>query len=170
MSKDEELQQAITQTASQLVHDAMAKGLQLGTAESCTAGLVVAAIADIPGASAILKGGIVSYAIAVKQAILGVSKDIFETPELGAVSAECAQQMADGAVKALSCDVAVSVTGIAGPGGAEPGKPVGTVWFGLSSSQMARSLCCHFDGDRMMVRRQAVLQALQLLLEAVHES
>ena len=79
MSKDEELQQAITQTASQLVHDAMAKGLQLGTAESCTAGLVVAAIADIPGASAILKGGIVSYAIAVKQAILGVSKDIFET-------------------------------------------------------------------------------------------
>lgn len=169
MSKDEELQQAITQAASQLVHDATAKGLQLGTAESCTAGLVVASIADIPGASVILKGGIVSYAITVKQAILGVSKDIFETPELGAVSVECAQQMANGAVKALSCDVAVSVTGIAGPGGAEPGKPVGTVWFGLSSSQMVRSLCCHFDGDRMMVRKQAVLQALQLLLEAVHE-
>lgn len=165
-----ELEQHIVATASQVVHEARDKKLWLGTAESCTAGLVAASIADIPGASSILKGGIVSYTIEIKERLLGVPHSIFEVPELGAVSSECAEAMAAGARRTLTCDIAVSVTGIAGPGGAEPGKPVGTVWCGLSSSKKNLTQLHHFAGDRQAVRKQASLQALLLLLDAVRAS
>lgn len=138
-------------------------GVTLGCAESCTGGLVSGALTAVPGSSDVVRGGVVSYAIDVKRAVLGVADEVLDDPALGAVSAQCAEQMAIGARRVLGCDVAVSVTGIAGPGGEEPGKPVGTVWFGLSSAAGTRSVLRTFGGDRASVRLQAVAQALELL-------
>jgi nicotinamide-nucleotide amidase len=136
-------------------------GLTVGTAESCTGGLVAGALTAVPGSSAVVLGGVVSYACSVKHSVLGVGQDVLDG--VGAVSRECACQMAEGARRVLSSDVAVSVTGIAGPGGAEPGKPVGTVWFGLATPRGAKARLCHLEGDRDEVRRAAVLEALALL-------
>ena len=157
----------ISDKATELVSVAADAHLTVGTAESCTGGLVSGAITAISGSSAVLRGGIVSYAIEVKADVLGVSPDILDNPALGAVSGECAMMMAEGARRVLSCDIAVSVTGIAGPGGAEPGKPVGTVWFGVASCLGSFAECHHFDGSREMVRAQAVLVALGLAIEEI---
>lgn len=146
------------------------RGVTLGCAESCTGGLVSGSLTAVSGSSAVVRGGVVSYAIPVKREVLGVSPVILDDPRLGAVSSECASQMAEGARHVLNCDVAVSVTGIAGPGGEEPGKPVGTVWFGLATSQETHTSLNHFDGDRAHVRYQAVLRALELLREGVMET
>lgn len=141
--------------------------LTVGCAESCTGGLVSGALTAIAGSSAVVRGGVVSYAIPVKHEVLGVSREVLDTPGLGAVSCECAQQMAFGARRVLKSDVAVSITGIAGPGGAEPGKPVGTVWFGLDWGGGAHQQVMLFSGDRDAVRRKAVLCALRLLHEGL---
>ena len=134
-----------------------------------TGTLVSACLTAVPGSSDVVRGGVVSYAVAVKRAVLGVSCEVLEDPALGAVSRECAEQMAAGARRVLGCDVAVSVTGIAGPGGAEPGKPVGTVWFGVSASCGASSRLELFAGGRDEVRHAAVRTAIRLLREAVME-
>lgn len=155
--------------AHALVAEATQAGVTLGTAESCTGGLVAGTITSVPGSSEALLGGVVSYALSVKEAVLGVSSEVLDTPGVGAVSPECAAQMAEGARKVLSCDIAVSVTGIAGPGGAEEGKPVGTVWFGLATPAGTRCVHQLFDGDRNEVRAQAVTRALGLLREGVME-
>ena len=110
---------------------------------------------------------VVSYAISVKKSVLGVEDWIFEDDTLGAVSAPCAEQMSLGACRALGCDAVVSTTGIAGPTGAEPGKPVGTVWFGLCVNGKTSSAVMYFDGNREQVRKQATLHALHLLHEAI---
>lgn len=149
--------------AEKLVREATASGKTVGTAESCTGGLVAAAITAVPGSSAALRGGIVSYAIPVKHAVLGVAYDVLDAPGIGAVSSECAGQMCQGARRVLECDVAVSITGIAGPGGEEPGKPVGTVWFGVTDGTDVHTECHLFSGDRAAVRRKAVACALGLL-------
>lgn len=146
------------------------RGLTIGTAESCTGGLVCACLTSVPGSSDVVLGGVVSYAIPVKREVLGVSGEVLDDPALGAVSAECASQMADGARRVLGCDVAVSVTGIAGPGGEEPGKPVGTVWFGVCAPGVAKSTCLLFEGDRADVRHLAARQAVRMLREGVMES
>lgn len=159
----------ILEAARDLVAEASAAHLTCGCAESCTGGLVSGAITAIPGSSVVLRGGVVSYAIAIKQSVLGVSKGILDDPILGAVSEPCALQMCEGARRVLGSDVAVSVTGIAGPGGEEPGKPVGTVWFGLCFGEQSRAERCLFDGDRDEVRRAAVLHALGLLREGITE-
>ena len=117
-----------------------------------------------------MRGGVVSYAIPVKHEVLGVSQQVLDEPGVGAVSSECARQMAEGARRVLGCDVAVSLTGIAGPGGEEPGKPVGTVWMGLSTTAGVRSELHRFDGDRAQVRSAAVARALELLCEGLVES
>ena len=161
--------ESILELASSLVRCATEGGVTVGCAESCTGGLVSAAITAVPGSSVPMRGGVVSYAIPVKHEVLGVDDAILDEPSLGAVSAECASQMAIGARGVLGCDVAVSVTGIAGPGGAEPGKPVGTVWFGLSTPLGTRAKLCLFEGDRNEVRRQAVMEALGLLREGTME-
>ena len=145
-------------------------GLTVGAAESCTGGLVTGSLTAVPGSSSVVRGGVTSYAIAVKRAVLGVSSDVLDAPGVGAVSSECASQMAEGARRVLGCDVAVSVTGIAGPGGEEPGKPVGTVWMGLATPRGVRSELNHFSGDRAQVRSLAVERALQLLCEGIVES
>lgn len=159
----------VAQKAQLLVAEARRLGQTMGCAESCTGGLVSAAITSVPGSSEVLLGGVVSYAPAVKHAVLGVAQEILDAPGLGPVSEPCALQMSEGARRLLSCDVAVSVTGIAGPGGEEPGKPVGTVWFGISSNRGSRSSLCQFDGTRDQVRLQAVAHALSLLYEEIVE-
>ncbi len=150
-----------TSLAAEVLDLARAKGLTVGTAESCTGGLVEAALTAIPGSSDVVMGAVGSYACSVKSALLGVSEQTLA--EHGAVSSECASEMACGARSALGCDVSVSVTGIAGPGGAVPGKPVGTVWFGVSSGDSVRTECEHFTGDRNQVRLQSVMKALEML-------
>ena len=115
----------------QVVLDALkARGLTLGTAESCTGGLIAKRITDLPGASAVFRGGVVSYANEVKAAVLGVPRELLD--EKGAVCAEVAKAMAEGARKALGCDLALSVTGVAGPDSDERGSPVGLVYTALA--------------------------------------
>jgi nicotinamide-nucleotide amidase len=127
--------------------------------------LVAARITSVPGASAVFLGGVVSYANEVKREVLGVPQEVLERE--GAVSSGCAEAMADGARGLLKADVAVSVTGIAGPDGGTPDKPVGLVCFGVASKTSARTEQCLFKGDREAVRRQAAEHALALLSEAV---
>lgn len=133
----------------------------IGTAESCTGGLISGTLTHIPGSSAVVAGGIVSYSNEVKKSHLGVLESTLA--QHGAVSEEVACQMAKGARDALGVDTAVAVTGIAGPGGAVPGKPVGTVWIGLSDANMTFAKLYHFEGDRERVRAQTVHEALRLV-------
>lgn len=156
--------------AERALEAARAAGVTLGCAESCTGGLVSGSLTAVAGSSDVTRGGVVSYAIPVKREVLGVPAEVLDDPRLGAVSAECAEAMARGARRVLGCDVAVSVTGIAGPGGEEPGKPVGTVWFGLAGPGGTRSVLCRLEGDRAQVRLGAVLQALELLREGSVEA
>ena len=150
--------------AAEVLEAARARGLTLGTAESCTGGLVEGALTAVPGSSDVVMGAIGSYACSVKRAVLGVSDEVLDS--VGPVSPECAAEMARGARRALGCRVSVSVTGIAGPGGAEPGKPVGLVWFGVSGPAGERTESVTFPGDRSEVRLRAVMHALGLLREA----
>ena len=138
-------------------------GKTLVTAESCTGGGIGAVLTAVPGSSEVYKGGIISYSNAVKHDMLGVSLDVLST--YGAVSEPVAIAMADGARRLLSADIAVSVTGLAGPGGDEFGHPVGTVYIGYSSAERTFVKECYFKGDRESVRKQAVETALKLILE-----
>ena len=137
-------------------------GKTLATAESCTGGGIGAALTAVPGSSAVYKGGIISYTNWVKANLLGVPEELLET--LGAVSAPVAEAMAVGARKALQADVAVSVTGLAGPGGDEFGNPVGRVYIGYADEKLSTSREFTFEGDREAVRQQAVEEALKLIL------
>lgn len=150
-----------------LVREGSSHGVTVGTAESCTGGLVAGAVTAIPGSSEVIRGGVVSYAIPVKHDVLGVSWDILDAPGVGAVSSECAAAMCEGARRVLGCDLAVSVTGIAGPGGAEPGKPVGTVWFGLATPAGTHTERHLLSGGRDEVRTKAVRVAVGLLLGGI---
>ena len=137
-------------------------GKTLATAESCTGGGIGAALTAVPGSSAVYKGGIISYTNWVKANLLGVPEELLET--VGAVSAPVAEAMAVGARKALQADVAVSVTGLAGPGGDEFGNPVGRVYIGYADEKLSTSREFTFEGDREAVRQQAVEEALKLIL------
>ena len=150
--------------AEKLVEILKAQGLVCATAESCTGGGVGSAITSVPGSSEVFAGGVVSYSNAVKRDVLGVSQESLD--RCGAVSAEVASEMASGARRLLKADIAVSVTGIAGPGGGTKEKPVGLVWFGISSDGGTRTEKVIFAGDRGRVREQAVLHALGMLTVA----
>ena len=153
-------------TAEKLVKALIEKKLTCATAESCTGGGVGYAITGVAGSSAVFWGGIISYDNSVKRDILGVPAEVLETK--GAVSSECAAAMAEGARRHLKTDLAVSITGIAGPGGGSPEKPVGLVWFGLASKAGTTAEKKIFPGDREAVRTAAIEYALTLLLgEAV---
>ena len=138
-------------------------GKTLCTAESCTGGGIGCAITSVPGSSAVYKGGIVSYSNEIKMNLLKVSED--DLRKHGPVSAVVAKAMAVGARDALSADIAVSVTGLAGPGGDEYGNAVGTVFVGYADAACTLTKEFHFSGDREYVRKQAISQALQLILE-----
>ena len=142
------------------------RGLQLVTAESCTGGWIGKVLTDIPGSSAWYAGGVVSYSNALKQSLIGVRAQTLAAQ--GAVSEATAREMAAGALTSLGGHVAIAVTGIAGPDGGQPSKPVGTVWFAWASRraegialQVAHEL---LSGDRDAIRRAAVDRALQEIL------
>ena len=157
------------QSLSQRVVDtARDKGVTLATAESLTGGGIGSAITAIPGSSDVFLGGITSYANEAKCDVLGVQADTLEN--FGAVSEQCALQMAEGARAQLNADIAVSVTGIAGPGGAVPGKPVGTVWMGVATPSDCTATLFTFEGDREDVRKQTVSSALEGLIAAIEQS
>lgn len=142
-----------------------AKKLTLATAESCTGGLVAAALSEIPGSSLVLDRGFVTYSNEAKQQMLGVTPATIDV--YGAVSRECAEEMAKGALAHASVDLAVSITGIAGPTGAVPGKPIGLVYFCAASRSGGLIVQDRKYGDigRSNVRRESVLQALAMLRE-----
>lgn len=141
------------------------KSLTVATAESCTGGLVAAALSELAGSSAVLDRGFVTYSNTAKQQMLGVVPATIEF--YGAVSKECAEEMAKGALAHASVSLAVSITGIAGPTGAVPGKPIGLVYF-CAASRSGRVIaqdCRWGDIGRSQVRRCSVLQALRMLCE-----
>jgi nicotinamide-nucleotide amidase len=136
------------------------RGYRLATAESCTGGLVAARISDIPGASDVLAGGVVAYANEVKTAELGVSEGLLA--EHGAVSAEVAEAMAAGVRERLGVDVGIAVTGVAGPGGGTPEKPVGLVYLHVSTPDGGEGRSFSLPGDRATIRSRATVSALHL--------
>ena len=139
------------------------QGKSLVTAESLTGGGIGACLTSVSGASAVYKGGVISYTNAVKHEVLGVSLQTLEVH--GAVSCQTAEEMAVGVRKLLKADVAVSVTGLAGPGGDEYGNPVGTVCIGYSDAAKFFAVKRHFEGDRESVRRQTIQAALEVILD-----
>ena len=139
------------------------RGKTLVSAESLTGGGIGAALTAVPGSSEVYKGGIISYTDAVKEAVLGVPKEILE--RYGAVSQWTAGHMASGVRKKLDADVAVSVTGLAGPGGDEYGNPVGTVFIGYEDAKHSVVQHFVFSGSREEVRNQTIRAALELILE-----
>ena len=139
------------------------QGRTLVTAESCTGGGIGAALTAVPGSSAVYKGGIISYVNAVKAELLKVDPCMLD--EIGAVSAPVAEAMATGVRQLLCADVAVSVTGLAGPGCDDYSNPVGTVYIGYSDNFHTISVRYLFSGNREQVREQAVKAALELILK-----
>jgi len=140
------------------------KGLTIAVAESCTGGLLASRITDVPGSSAYFRGGIVAYTNTVKETILGVPKDVLSVH--GAISSECAREMALGALRVFGADLALATTGIAGPDGGTEGKPVGLVYISLAARDgtlMLRRL--RFDGARKENKWSTTEAAFQLLLE-----
>ncbi len=143
-----------------------ARGLTLSTAESCTGGLIAAALTAIPGSSATVLAGYVTYSNEAKARMLGVPPDVLAA--VGAVSKEVARHMAEGALRDSGADVAVSCTGIAGPGGATAGKPVGLVFIGRARRGMGTEVERHvFPGDRGAVRAATVDAAFALIRRAI---
>ncbi len=138
-------------------------GRTLATAESCTGGLVGAALTAVPGSSEVYKGGIVSYWSEIKQSLLNVPRELLKT--VGPVSASVAMAMAEGAGKALEADIAVSVTGLAGPGGDDFGNPVGTVYIGYWDAYTWTAEEFRFSGSREEVRLQSARKALEMILK-----
>lgn len=156
---DAELQTLIHEIAEWL----QARRLTLVTAESCTGGWIAKLATDVAGSSSWFDCGMVAYSYEAKQALLAVRPQTLE--QQGAVSRECVTEMVSGALIHSGANIAVAVTGIAGPGGGSDDKPVGTVWIGWKRrGGYARAEVFHFDGDREAVRRQTVAMALRGLM------
>ena len=152
----------LIRAAAVLLDAFRAEGKRVVTAESCTGGLILAALTEVPGSSSVVDRGFVTYSNEAKAEMLGVPMQLIQA--VGAVSAEVAHHMAAGALTRSRADVAVSVTGVAGPGGGSADKPVGLVWFGLAvRGKEARTRRKVFDGDRAAIRHASVLHALALL-------
>ena len=151
--------------ARQIIRLATKKGVTLCTAESLTGGMVAARLTGAAGASQVLLGGIVSYDPRVKHELLGVRQEVIER---GVVSEACSRQMALGAKERLGADIAVSCTGLAGPGGGTAQTPVGTVFLGIAGKKGIRALEMHFSGGRKSVRRRTAAMALRLLWDEVN--
>ncbi len=137
--------------------------LTLAVAESCTGGLIGHRLTNVPGSSDYFLGGVVAYAYDAKERVLGVSHNTLY--DHGAVSEETAQEMARGARRTLGADVGIAVTGIAGPGGGLPGKPVGLTWIALSARDFDRAEHFVWDGDRLTNKEKSAEAALEMLKE-----
>ncbi|NNF41409.1 MAG: nicotinamide-nucleotide amidohydrolase family protein [Woeseiaceae bacterium] len=159
--------EALYTLSSTLVTALASAGKTVTTAESCTGGWLAKAITDIPGSSAVFAYGLVSYSNGAKESLLGVDAGTLQ--EHGAVSADVVLQMANGALRVSAADIAVAVSGVAGPSGGSEEKPVGTVWFAWAVKGRlgvkTDTQCMHFSGDRDTVRRQTVMRALHGLIE-----
>jgi len=158
-------QDAIATLAEVLVNELVVAGKTVATAESCTGGWIAKSITDIPGSSQCFAYGVVSYSNGAKESVLGVNPLTLYAH--GAVSDETVREMAQGVMGLSGADIAVAVSGIAGPGGGSEEKPLGTVWFGLAmrsqGNVVTEALCRQYSGDREAVRRQAVVFALEEL-------
>lgn len=151
--------------AEELLEACRTRGVKIVTAESCTGGLIAATLTAIAGSSDVMDRGFVTYSDVSKTALLGVPPGVIAS--VGAVSEPVARRMAEGALARAAADLAVAVTGIAGPTGGSEEKPVGLVWFGLASRRRATASVRYvFKGDRTAVRRATVAQALLLLRAA----
>ncbi len=144
------------------------RGLKLAIAESCTGGLIADRVTDAPGSSDYFIGGFVAYAYEAKVATLGVSWDTLQ--KFGAVSRETVLEMARGARKALGADIALSVSGIAGPAGGLPEKPVGTTWIGLVAPDFERAEVFYWKGNRRENKQQSADAALNMLIEYLEKT
>ena len=150
-----------------LVASLSALSLSLGTAESCTGGAIASSIVSVPGASRVFRGGVVAYDPEVKCALLGVPAEMIS--RFGVVSHEVASAMAEGARSALSSSLAVSTTGVAGPGGGTPETPVGRVFIGVSGEKGTKVYAETFSGDRAAIRRAASDAAISHLLSYLED-
>jgi len=150
--------------AARLVAACMARGLTVATAESCTGGLVTHLLTEVPGSSACLRGGVVAYADEVKRDVLRVPAEVLAAH--GAVSAQVALAMAEGARAVLGTDLAVSVTGVAGPGGGTPAKPVGLTYVAVAGPDGTEVERHQWTGDRTANKRASAEAALRLLARA----
>lgn len=150
-----------------LVNKLKEKNLTLSCAESCTGGLIAKSITDVSGCSSVFYGGVVSYDNIVKMGVLGVKEETLKAH--GAVSYQTAEEMASGVKRACSTDIGISTTGIAGPGGAVPGKPVGTVYIGIAINDTVESarLDLGSENSRDTIRQNAVSELLTRLLEKI---
>jgi nicotinamide-nucleotide amidase len=161
--------ESIRKLAEALVKELNESGKAVATAESCTGGWVAKAITDIPGSSAVFGYGIVSYANGAKESIIGVQNQTLE--EHGSVSAEVVEEMAQGTLHLSGADIAVAVSGVAGPDGGTKKKPVGMVWFAWAVRDGADALvdtkCEQFSGDRELIREASVAYALQGVRERI---
>jgi len=156
-----------TPLAADVIRSFAARGLTLAVAESLTGGLVVAELVSIPGASAVVRGGVVAYATELKHDLLGVDAALLAAG--GPIQAAVAEQMAAGARRRLRADVGLATTGVAGPD-PQDGHPPGEVWIAVASSTGARSLRLELGGDRDAVRRETVDAVLELALTGIPES
>lgn len=134
---------------------------KIATAESCTGGMLSAALTSIDGASNFFDRGFITYSNLAKRQMLDVEDEVLE--EFGAVSIETAEQMAVGCLKNSGANLAISITGIAGPTGGTKQKPVGTVCFGVATNSDTKSYTCYFEGDRESIRNQACIKALEII-------
>jgi nicotinamide-nucleotide amidase len=141
------------------------QGLMLGVAESCTGGLIAAALTEIPGSSRWFKGGTIVYANQLKERLLGIEPTLLI--QHGAVSSATAQAMASGAVQHLGCDIAVAATGIAGPDGGSVDKPVGTVYLGLAFRGTVTDRLCRFYGSRRQIQEKTAQTAIDMVRRAL---
>lgn len=163
----------LNEKAKELVDVCREKGITLGFAESLTGGMISATVVNISGASAVFKGSVVSYTNEIKENVLGVPSEIIGMHT--EVSEECAEAMAIGAAKVLGVRLAISVTGIAGPTGELPGKPVGTVYMGYSYEgpdffgRITAAKRLNFTGDRDTIRTDTVIAALEQAIKLVRE-
>ena len=155
----------IAELVARLADLLLKKRWSLATAESCTGGMIAAACTDLAGSSAWFERGFVTYSNAAKVELLGVDADLIA--QNGAVSEEVARAMAQGALSCSRAQLAVSVTGVAGPTGGSASKPVGTVWFGFATHALVMTETCLFTGDRASVRQATVQHALQRLIAIV---
>lgn len=151
--------------ARDLLSALISKGLTLATAESCTGGNIAHQVTLIPGSSAAFMGGAITYSNEAKQRVLGVDPTTLE--EFGAVSEQVVVQMANGAAHLFNSDCAVATSGIAGPGGGTPGKPVGTVWMAITTPNGTVANCLHLSGSREEIINQTTEIALRKLLQEI---
>ena len=159
--------ESIRKLATALVGDLAEAGKAVSTAESCTGGWLAKAITDVPGASAVFHYGIVSYSNGAKEQMLGVKTLTLENH--GSVSEPVVEEMASGALNLSGADIAIAVSGVAGPDGGSDDKPVGTVWFAWAVRDGGKvrtdTSCQKFDGDRELIRELTVVYALQGIMD-----